>query len=221
MKLLDKYPYVASPHSSPRGREEPEACIIHYTAGTRASGSVSWFANHESKVSAHFVVSRKGDVTQCVPLDRAAWHAGVSEMPDKDGEMRGNVNKRTIGIELANLGYLVKGSGDKFYYEIGRRTFKYRGDLRPVRAELTYDNGVTVEGWWEPFPDAQIAGLKSLLEEIALAGHEDAARVLWGHEEIAIPFASRKRDPGPLFPWSVFEREPSTRRTIPTISRDH
>ncbi len=49
------------------------------------------------------MIARDGTITQMVPLERAAWHAGRGEMLDLDGEMRGYLNRRTIGIELANL----------------------------------------------------------------------------------------------------------------------
>ena len=47
------------------------------------------------KVSAHLFIDRKGEVTQFVPFDCRAWHAGVSSF---DG--RENCNDFSIGIEL-------------------------------------------------------------------------------------------------------------------------
>jgi len=47
------------------------------------------------KVSAHLLIDREGVVTQFVPFDQRAWHAGVSEF---DG--RGACNDFSIGIEL-------------------------------------------------------------------------------------------------------------------------
>ncbi len=50
---------------------------------------------HGVKVSAHFVVDRKGSVTQFVPCDRRAWHAGISEWEGRSG-----CNDFAIGIEM-------------------------------------------------------------------------------------------------------------------------
>jgi AmpD protein len=56
----------------------------------------SYFAEiADLKVSAHLLIDRDGVVTQFVPFDRRAWHAGVSEF---DG--RSACNDFSIGIEL-------------------------------------------------------------------------------------------------------------------------
>jgi AmpD protein len=52
------------------------------------------------QVSAHFYISRRGRVLQCVPLHRRAWHAGKSQMPTPQG-LRDNLNHTSVGIELA------------------------------------------------------------------------------------------------------------------------
>jgi len=47
------------------------------------------------KVSAHILIDRDGQVTQYVPFNLKAWHAGESQF-----EGRGNCNEFSIGIEL-------------------------------------------------------------------------------------------------------------------------
>lgn len=47
------------------------------------------------QVSAHLFIRRSGELVQFVPLNRRAWHAGVS-----DFEGRSNCNDFSIGIEL-------------------------------------------------------------------------------------------------------------------------
>ena len=79
ISILD-YPFVSSPHFSSRKGHGVLGSVLHYTAGGSASGTVSWFLNPASKVSSHFVGDRDGSFTQTVPLDKAAWHAGISEM---------------------------------------------------------------------------------------------------------------------------------------------
>lgn len=64
--------------------------VIHKAEGT-LDGTVSWFQDPQSQVSAHYVVSET-EIVQCVhDMDRA-WHAG-----------NGDYNARSIGIE--NDGY--------------------------------------------------------------------------------------------------------------------
>jgi len=52
-----------------------------------------------AEVSAHWLISEAGEAIALVPEDRRAWHAGA-------GEWRGagDVNSRSIGVELANPG---------------------------------------------------------------------------------------------------------------------
>lgn len=197
------YPFVQSPNFSSRRGKTATAIVIHYTGGGDADGSISWLCNPQSKASAHFVISRSGDIRQLVDLECAAWHAGVSEMEVR-GSMVANCNWFTIGVELANHGYLQKLNGD-FFYEVGRSLKKYRREP-PKFGRLEYDNGQNFEGWFEPYPDAQIDALQGLLAKLSVSGWREAAQNLIGHEEIALPLG-RKQDPGPLFPWNRFLRQ--------------
>lgn len=53
-----------------------------------------------SKVSVHYVVDEAGQVYSLVPEEHRAWHAGVASW-DNDGD----VNARSIGIEIVNGGH--------------------------------------------------------------------------------------------------------------------
>jgi N-acetyl-anhydromuramoyl-L-alanine amidase len=50
---------------------------------------------HELRVSSHFLIRRDGELVQFVPLERRAWHAGVSSW-----RARSRCNDFSIGIEL-------------------------------------------------------------------------------------------------------------------------
>ena len=50
---------------------------------------------HQMKVSSHLLIRRDGKITQYVPLNKRAWHAGQSHYLD-----RPNCNDFSIGIEL-------------------------------------------------------------------------------------------------------------------------
>ena len=52
-----------------------------------------------AEVSAHYLISGQGDVTQMVPEHLRAWHAGAGEWDGQD-----DINSRSIGIELDNRG---------------------------------------------------------------------------------------------------------------------
>ena len=56
----------------------------------------AYFADIASlRVSAHLLIDRKGGVTQYVPFDRRAWHAGESCFQDRQ-----RCNDFSVGIEL-------------------------------------------------------------------------------------------------------------------------
>lgn len=89
--------WSASPNYTSSTRESSydiDAVVIHTTEGTY-SGAVSWFKSSASGVSAHYVISSTGEITQMVADDDIAWHATY-------------YNKRSIGIECA--GYAGKAS---------------------------------------------------------------------------------------------------------------
>jgi len=50
---------------------------------------------HTLKVSAHFFIRRDGELIQCVPCGKRAWHAGVSQWQGYE-----RCNDFSIGIEL-------------------------------------------------------------------------------------------------------------------------
>lgn len=74
--------------------------VIHYTEMESVEAALARLSNPEAKVSAHYLISREGEVTRLVPEERRAWHAGISYW-------RGirDVNSASIGIELDHPGH--------------------------------------------------------------------------------------------------------------------
>ena len=74
--------------------------VIHYTEMQSAEDALARLSDPEAKVSAHYLISSAGEVTQLVAEDKRAWHAGVSYW-------RGirDVNSASIGIELDHPGH--------------------------------------------------------------------------------------------------------------------
>ena len=217
MPFDPKIPFVPSPNFSERHWDrwqEVGGVVVHYTAGGSANGSIRWLCNPHARASAHFVISRSGRVPQLVELSMKAWHAGVAEMP-VEGEATSDPSRFTIGIELANHGLLQQRKGE-FFYEVGRQLKPYQ-HRQPRFSQLVYDSGLTVGGYWEPYPDAQLDALQELLLKLAGNGYRQAASNLIGHEEISMPLG-RKRDPGPLFPWERFSRKLERRTQAASVA---
>lgn len=73
--------------------------MLHYTAMRDCAAAAARLCDPAAEVSAHWLIGRDGEVIALVPEDRRAWHAGAG-----DWGGRGDVNSRSIGIELDNPG---------------------------------------------------------------------------------------------------------------------
>lgn len=78
---------------------KPNFVIIHHTAQNGVAQTVRTFQVPHSKVSAHYVISRSGQVIQMLNDYDRAWHAGKS----KWGNIN-DLNSISLGIELDNNG---------------------------------------------------------------------------------------------------------------------
>jgi N-acetylmuramoyl-L-alanine amidase len=83
-----------------RSKNSIKFIVIHYTGMQSERESVNRLCDPRSKVSSHFLISQSGKVYRLVQDDRIAWHAGKSCW----GKYK-NLNKNSIGIELANKGH--------------------------------------------------------------------------------------------------------------------
>lgn len=87
-----------SPNFSERRNEAAISLVVlHYTAMATAEAACERLCDSDAEVSAHYVISETGQVTQLVDEAHRAWHAGVGAWGDCD-----DVNSASIGIELAN-----------------------------------------------------------------------------------------------------------------------
>lgn len=89
-----------SPNCGPR-RDGlmPTLIVIHYTAMDSADAAIARLCEPQAEVSAHYVISNAGKITQLVAEDQRAWHAGAGEWAGQT-----DINSRSIGIELDNRG---------------------------------------------------------------------------------------------------------------------
>ena len=96
-------PYVGGPFPA-----ASRFLVMHFTYGASARSTAGWFRNPDNPgSSAQVIVGREGQIIQCVSFDDVAWHAGASSW-------RGltSLNNHSVGIELANWGYLRRsGNG--------------------------------------------------------------------------------------------------------------
>lgn len=104
-----------SPNFGPRRNGlRPELVVLHYTQMPTAASALARLCLPEAEVSAHYLIGADGTVWHLVPEDQRAWHAGAGEwgagewgaggLAAGDGRGQGDVNSRSIGIELDNDG---------------------------------------------------------------------------------------------------------------------
>lgn len=89
-----------SPNFGPRRDGAlPEMIVLHYTGMEDCAAARARLCDPQAEVSAHWLIRADGHVEALVPEAMRAWHAGA-------GEWRGtgDVNSRSIGIEIDNPG---------------------------------------------------------------------------------------------------------------------
>ena len=106
--------------------------------GTLDPAAHPYFAEiAQLRVSAHFLIRRDGSLTQYVPCDKRAWHAGASEWKG-----RASCNDFSIGVELEGaddvpfaepqyeaLARLIAGLGKRY----GKLDIAGHSDIAPGR----------------------------------------------------------------------------------------
>ncbi len=141
MKIINSF----SPNYSKKSRKISKInfVIIHYTGMQSTRVSLSKLCNPKNKVSAHYVIDRKGGIFNLVATNKIAWHAGKSRWKNKK-----NLNSESIGIELQNRGhgsnyenygtkqiksliYICKKLKGK--YKINQGNFLGHSDIAPLR----------------------------------------------------------------------------------------
>lgn len=93
-----KIQWAESPNKSSRGGKKIIAIVDHITAGNYP-GCLTWMRNSAAQASAHYLVTRAGEIYQMVRDEDAAWHAGAVNRPTWPLYDGTNPNKCTIGIE--------------------------------------------------------------------------------------------------------------------------
>lgn len=167
-------PYKAATASG--GAMTPTLILLHDTAGRMDKGSsVSWFCSKECPTSAHVVVERDGSITQLVPFNRKAFHAGRSVWKGKEF-----CNGYAIGIEIVNPGEL-DATGKAWF-----------GQTFPDSVRKTTKEHGTAN--WIGYTPEQIKSVTELCKALAEKYAIEDITTHW--------FVSPKRkvDPGPLFP---------------------
>ncbi len=88
--------------SLPPGRYESEAILALLTGRLDPGGDPFFATLGGLRVSSHFLIDRKGSVTQLVSCEARAWHAGISQFAERVG-----CNDFSIGVELIGSDFVA------------------------------------------------------------------------------------------------------------------
>ena len=83
-----------------RTKKDIKFVIFHYTGMQSEIESIKRLKNPKFKVSCHYLINRRGEITQMVKDKFIAWHAGKSKWKNFT-----NLNENSLGIELVNRGH--------------------------------------------------------------------------------------------------------------------
>jgi len=140
-----KLSYNFSPNYSRQARNVKfiKFVIIHYTGMQSEIESIKRLKSLKHKVSCHYLINRKGKITQMVKDKYIAWHAGKSGWKNYS-----NLNKNSLGIELVNKGHRINYQNFtniqiesltklckfiKKKYRIKKENFLGHSDIAPLR----------------------------------------------------------------------------------------
>ena len=88
-----------SPNFGDRRGKRVDLVVLHYTAMPTCAAALERLCDPVAEVSAHYLIDADGTLLSLVDEGARAWHAGAGSWR---GE--GDVNSRSIGVELANPG---------------------------------------------------------------------------------------------------------------------
>lgn len=155
----------------------PLHVIAHDTAGRSATSTVNYLAGRPAgKVSYHAIIHRDGAVTQMVPFNRVAHHAGVSRHPSKPWLL--GLNRCSIGLAFENPGALDDDKNAWF------------GVNYPDAVQATRDGQTQ---WYVPYTQLQRDVFEILVEALDQAYGLDG---VFSHYQVATP-VGRKTDTNP------------------------
>lgn len=178
---------------------KPNFVIIHHTSQSSTAQTVRTFQVEHTKVSAHYVIGRDGELIQMLNDYDRAWHAGKS----KWGQIT-DMNSMSIGIELDNNGrepfpdpqinmLLILLDTLKSKYTIPQTNFIGHADIAPTRKDdpnvffpwkLLADRGFGV--WYDENFLAQPPATFNPIDALKIIGYDVS------NEEAAIRAFKRK-----------------------------
>lgn len=135
--------------------------VLHHTAGGSAMSTINYWNSNTERVSVHFIVDRDGTIYQCIPLSKWAYHLYVTSPGNKIDKKFKAINeeydKHSIGIEIANYGFVIPTNG------------KFKNIYKGVvdTSKVTKLNFMGYQ-YWEAYTQEQIDSVEWLIKEVII-----------------------------------------------------
>lgn len=157
--------YFPSPHYNQRPPDMPvDMIVLHHTDRFASTWAVARFFQQPGvQASAHYVVGKEGLIIQCVPDDRAAWHAGPSIWGERPG-----VNDYSIGIELVNDGDGADPYTERQYDALARLVAHLMSKYRLTLDRVVGHKDVAIPLGRKPDPSSNFDWLRLRVAAISL-----------------------------------------------------
>lgn len=149
----------------------PSLVVIHYTAMASCAEARARLCDPAVEVSAHWLISERGEAEALVPEAARAWHAGAGGWAGLE-----DINSHSIGIELANSGSQPFAEPQMAALEVLLRGVMQRWQIAPHRVIAHSDMAPARKG----DPGARFDWRRLALAGLSLwpEGEGDAARSL-------------------------------------------
>lgn len=187
---------------------EKDLIVLHFTAGSTASGAHASWASTDARVATAYIVDLDGTVYELFDPRYWAYHLGIKGAASQNFRH----DRRSVGIEIVNVGPLVERGGSLYwwpgdytarwcgkeetgkYVEAGYRGFRYYAAYTPAQVAVLGPLTAYLRGRF---------GIHKRLPSVAQRDKADPGGYFRDFKGIAAHqnFRSDKFDVGPAFDW--------------------
>lgn len=195
--------------------QEKDLIVLHFTAGTTASGAVAHWQSLAERIGTAYVIDVDGVIYEVFDPHGWAYHLGIVSQPSAPGSslrIGSRHDRRSIGIELVNVGPL-KRRGDDLCWWLNSWQARYC----TIRDERRFvGSAFRGEQYFATFTDAQYASLRPLVRRLSHEHHIPLVAPPPDVRAVSLPsgfysefrgvcshqnFRADKWDIGPAFDW--------------------
>jgi N-acetyl-anhydromuramyl-L-alanine amidase AmpD len=173
--------------------------VLHHTVSSTAQSPLKWWSMQPERIGTAYVIAKDGTIIQCFDNRFWAHHLGLRHPSNLD------FNRRSIGIELVNEGFL-------FPQKDGKRWLHPNGPIFTGQTiEAPWRNG----SHWPVYPEEQVDACAQLVARLIQQYKMPVTFAEFGKFDIKIPHQSTvyahhnvradKTDTHPGFPYEKFK----------------